>query len=1224
MPVISMRRMPFLSGLVCVLLLVAQHAYAQTEEARRMSLTRYTPASPEASSIALYQSYPVDFVSGAPNIEIPLFDVPTRAGTIPFKLNYHIGKIKPSEHTSGPGFGWTLTPNLGVTRAIKGGMDGANTGYPANSLFGSTTDIYFNAASFNNLDEQPDDFYYSLLGKGGRFLYNRSGAFKTVDYDAVKILRPNDQQFIITDDDGTIYKFGRYSNLTQTVTETDQEIGIVSWKLTEIIPYDRSDTIRFIYSSQPQLLQMPTYNIQWRITEYVHYYDPLAYNTKPAHVYRSAFDPGTSLASGGLRIMGPESVTRDLPPPEFPPLDFVPPEYFGGTTVRMIDLNSSQDPKLQQAWALLNYGPSYATGSEEKVAKSEQYRLTEIQFKGGKVTLGYTGEKLNMVTLYEGSSIVKRAELFHHNLSQPSGEQPISYYMNLNTRFALNKVRLYGTNQTSYQDYQIQYTGGGSSIGVYANYGTDFWGFKNYNGPSIVPYTMRYVNSFVFPACMSNSSSDTACESPNLLYEGAWVSIGFSQERTQPFLMVPGIISKITYPTGGTAEFTFEHNQYPSPTNLQNNLYGGGFRIKQIDYKTGDQRDSISKRYKYGINEDGIGRVKYKNFYENFISSYYETGPPNSASPEYTIQKNTTISSKPHLDMSFASGAAVLYPEVTEYTVNPVNNKPLGKTVYEYVIDSKNDAFLPETPIQADQRNDWKVISFKSQRNYRYNESNGTYSLLNKTVNDYQSFYKDVIPAAQTFKRFYYHGDANDFTTPLPSQANVRFSHMNYNIITGARKLTTVTDTVYNPDNPAEFLVTVRTIDYDTMHLYKKSETLTDSRGGFRKTEYIYPYQPALVTGLTTAQQTLLQEMTEQNRISRPVETREYNNSTLLRTVQHQYAQYPNTRIYPSAVYASLLNNSLEKRLETSLYDGSGNVLEQRKADDVKEVYLWGYNKRFPVAKVLGSDHATVQGFVNQSILDAASSDAAIRTEVQKVRAGLASTNAQVYTYTFKPQVGVTSETDARGRTTYYEYDEMNRLHLVKDHDGNILKMICYNYHGQPVNCGPTVYLSELAFGNFTKNDCDPGYAGETMAYYVEEGAYTSLISQSDANTQAWNDVSANGQAYVNAHAGCYPSSLEIMYSNYKSGQPSAITFNFYNLSTSQQYTLTMPAWSTGGVLSGGGIPQGTYNVQIINPNSGSFTYTVGCWYSASNDTPLSITIHNVEITQTCPMVTIE
>jgi hypothetical protein len=53
---------------------------------------------------------------------------------------------------------------------------------------------------------------------------------------------------------------------------------------------------------------------------------------------------------------------------------------------------------------------------------------------------------------------------------------------------------------------------------------------------------------------------------------------------------------------------------------------------------------------------------------------------------------------------------------------------------------------------------------------------------------------------------------------------------------------------------------------------------------------------------------------------------------------------------------------------------------------------------------------------------------------------------AQMITYTYDPLVGVTSITDANRATTYYRYDNLNRLKAVADHQGNILKTFRYHH----------------------------------------------------------------------------------------------------------------------------------------------------------------------------------
>ena len=53
---------------------------------------------------------------------------------------------------------------------------------------------------------------------------------------------------------------------------------------------------------------------------------------------------------------------------------------------------------------------------------------------------------------------------------------------------------------------------------------------------------------------------------------------------------------------------------------------------------------------------------------------------------------------------------------------------------------------------------------------------------------------------------------------------------------------------------------------------------------------------------------------------------------------------------------------------------------------------------------------------------------------------------ALVTTYTYDPLVGMISQTDPNGQTVYYEYDDFNRLKLVKDQAGNIMQQYTYNY----------------------------------------------------------------------------------------------------------------------------------------------------------------------------------
>jgi YD repeat-containing protein len=72
--------------------------------------------------------------------------------------------------------------------------------------------------------------------------------------------------------------------------------------------------------------------------------------------------------------------------------------------------------------------------------------------------------------------------------------------------------------------------------------------------------------------------------------------------------------------------------------------------------------------------------------------------------------------------------------------------------------------------------------------------------------------------------------------------------------------------------------------------------------------------------------------------------------------------------------------------------------------------------------------------------------DAQVKTIINKIRIHSSMVNAMVYTYTYKPLVGISSETDPNGNTTSYEYDNFGRLKSIKDIDGNIIQEYKYHY----------------------------------------------------------------------------------------------------------------------------------------------------------------------------------
>jgi len=116
---------------------------------------------------------------------------------------------------------------------------------------------------------------------------------------------------------------------------------------------------------------------------------------------------------------------------------------------------------------------------------------------------------------------------------------------------------------------------------------------------------------------------------------------------------------------------------------------------------------------------------------------------------------------------------------------------------------------------------------------------------------------------------------------------------------------------------------------------------------------------------------------------------------------------------------------------------------------------------------------------------------------------------AQMVTYTYNPLIGITGQCNINNQITYYEYDGLGRLSMIKDEEKNILKKICYNYYGEQEECNSSADPQWTSTGSTRCKPCalDPSFA---EAIQQKEEKDVNSNSSSYNNTR-WVDLPGPG-----------------------------------------------------------------------------------------------------------------
>ena len=123
-----------------LLFLISLSGYSQNEPI--FTETPVIPPSPNATAFNKFIDVPVGHYTGIPNISVPVYTLNLPQLNLPISLNYHAGGLKVGERSSWVGAGWSLSAGGSINRTVRGLPDeylGAGRNYYDHSDGGTVT-----------------------------------------------------------------------------------------------------------------------------------------------------------------------------------------------------------------------------------------------------------------------------------------------------------------------------------------------------------------------------------------------------------------------------------------------------------------------------------------------------------------------------------------------------------------------------------------------------------------------------------------------------------------------------------------------------------------------------------------------------------------------------------------------------------------------------------------------------------------------------------------------------------------------------------------------------------------------------------------------------------------------------------------------------------------------------------------------------------------------------
>lgn len=961
-----------------------------------------TPTSPIASSFATYGEIPVSKYTGIPDISIPLYTIEMGDMKVPIFLSYHPANVRLEAEASWVGLGWNLNVGGCITREVRGLDDFGEGGHwwrfhtsgltseytqPIPDTYDDYSDFFKNIRRYDiscsnpdgivmkrmlKMDGEPDVFYYNFGGYSGRFVIKGSTVDEVIlekPEDNLKIEFNTDSweakiSIVVTLPSGEKLTFDvAEESISYSSANSIFDMGAIqgtkslsTWYLSSIELLD-SRKITFKYETKNNI-QRNVFSTQIKIV------DNLNEGIIPAFMVEKALTSAEipSDKCGGIYAL-----------PELSPFS------------NKIDVHGC-------------------------MIYSEHY-LKTISWDGNRINFSHSPRsdygtyiganniplKLDAIEVFNQQGKRVKAFSFGYSYFTSNFSKPNADKMRLKLD-CLTEYSLDGTLPSYKFSYDTR-----ADLPPKTSLCCDVWGY--YNG------TSAPASGNLYPEIIQRAANQCFFNWEYPACQGRFYEQG-RNVRCNPDYTTTGMLTKIEYPTGGCAEFTFEANTYISHFDGTEKK-GGGVRIAKI------KTDAVERIFDYN---DG-GRTSGVLLIEPIF--FYSISMPGTT--QHLFSSRSVVQLQGH-----KMGNCVGYRKVTE-------TKADGNTKLIEVEHYKSE---------KEQMDGYSFLY-----TYDYYGRNGLLMKKELYHNDLLSqkieySYSEMSPVLRQNMR------AMKFDEGIFYWYDV-FPHCYWQ-----QTRQCVTD--YFSDR------NMVTNNYYAYNDQNGCVNITETEVGDKRLIKRITYSSDLSSGS-------FEGMKQKHITNKPVEETDYIKTGDTESVIGSRLVLYDNYGFPKTVYSLETNCPLPDFVSFKNLSGDGRdsryssmpeaelsygvdswfgFVPEESVDrrGVHTVYVWSYNCNYIVAKIENATLADVKNklpFYESLKQETRLSDNHIQ-QLNSLRGSLP--DAFVTTYIYDSLVGITESTDPRGLTTYYKYDGFGRLketYWMKNGVKQLIYVNDYHYRNQ-------------------------------------------------------------------------------------------------------------------------------------------------------------------------------